>query len=132
MKILIVAALFLAGSACGAYSFPGGTVAVKATVSGHVIAIPCAPVENPANPCTGRPVSGLEIVFTSAGGAAATTTTDSTGHYAVQLDAGTWKVAFKSYMRMVSGPQSIDLTAGANVVADYVVDSGIRVPAPAA
>jgi hypothetical protein len=130
MRILLAASAVLALSACGAYSFPSGTVAARATVTGHVLAVPCTPVEQPNNPCAGRPQSGLDITFSSGGGAVVSTTTDSTGQYAVQLDAGTWKVTFKSFMRLIKGPQTITVAAGDTIVADYFVDSGIRVPVP--
>jgi hypothetical protein len=38
----------------------------------------------------------------------------------------------KNYMRIISGPTTIALSAGSTVVANYVLDSGIRVPAPGA
>jgi len=114
--------------ACGAYRFPGQTPSGTGTVSGRVTAVPCSPVEA-ANlpPCAGRPAAGLEIDFTG-NGTAVGTRTDSSGAYSVELPAGTWKVSFKSYMRIISGPPTVKVQAGSSVVADYVVDSGIRVP----
>jgi len=96
-------------------------------VSGQVTAVPCYPVQ-PANqaPCA-RPVGGLEIDF-SGNGTTVGTTTDPKGFYSVALAAGSWKVSLKSYMRIISGPAVVRVTAGSNVVANYVVDSGIRVP----
>ena len=119
-------------ASCGAYRFPAGSAGETGTVSGHVLAVPCTPVVQPNPPCAGRPVPNLEIVFTSAGGEQATAKTDSSGNYALELAAGTWSVALKSFMRVISGPKSVTVRAGGSVVADYVVDSGIRVPAPAA
>jgi hypothetical protein len=118
----------VATAACGAYHFPSDTPSGTGTVSGHVTAVPCAPIE-PANqpPCTGRPVGGLEIDFTG-NGAVVSTKTDSSGGYSVDLAAGTWKVSFKTYMRIISGPSRVTVQAGSSLVADYVVDSGIRVP----
>jgi hypothetical protein len=69
----------------------------------------------------------LEIDFTG-NGTAAGARTDLSGAYSVELAAGTWKVSFKSYMRIISGPPTVTLQAGSRVVADYLVDSGIRVP----
>jgi hypothetical protein len=128
MRALILLLLMVATAACGAYHFPAETPAGTGTVSGHVTAVPCTPVEA-ANqpPCTGRPVAGLEIDFTG-NGAAVSTRTDSSGAYSVELAAGTWKVSFKSFLRIISGPPTVTVQAGSGVVVDYVVDSGIRVP----
>jgi hypothetical protein len=101
-------------------------------VSGQVLAVPCAPVVNPNSPCAGRPVPNLEVVFTSSSGQVATAKTDSSGDYSVELAPGTWTVTLKSYMRVISGPKSVTVQAGGSVVAHYLVDSGIRLPAPAA
>jgi hypothetical protein len=126
---LVVAALAVSVAACGAYRFPSGPAAQTGTVTGQVIAIPCAPVENPETQCKGRPVPGLELVFAGAAGAVATARTDDSGSYAVQLAAGTWTVSMKGYLRIISGPQQVTVRAGETTVADYVVDSGIRLPA---
>jgi len=117
-----------ATAACGAYRFPSASPSASGTVSGHVMAVPCAPIQ-PANqpPCAGRPVAGLEIDFTGSGTSVGTRT-DSNGAYSVELAAGAWKVSFKSYLRIISGPAAVTVQAGSSVVADYLVDSGIRVP----
>jgi hypothetical protein len=128
MRTVLVVLLTMATVACGAYRFPGGGQAGTGTVGGRVTAVPCAPVEQAGQVCAGRPVPGLEIEFTG-NGASVSTRTDSGGDYSVELAAGTWKVTLKSYARIISGPPAVTVTAGANVVADYVVDSGIRVPA---
>jgi len=128
MRALLLFLLIVATAACGAYRFPGESPSATGTVSGHVMAVPCAPIQ-PANqpPCAGRPVGGLEIDFTG-NGVSVGTRTDSNGAYSAELAAGTWKVSFKSYMRIISGPPTVIVRAGSAVVADYLVDSGIRVP----
>jgi hypothetical protein len=128
MRALVLLLVIAATAACGAYHFPGATPSGTGTVSGHVVAVPCGPIEVPNQPpCTGRPVAGLVITF-NGNGAAVTTRTDSSGAYSVDLAAGTWKVNFKSFMRIISGPPTVTVQAGSSVVADYVIDSGIRVP----
>jgi hypothetical protein len=128
MRALLVLLLLVATAACGAYRFPGESPAASGTVSGHVLAAPCAPVQPVNQPkCTGRPVAGLEIDFTG-NGTTVVTHTDPNGGYSIELAAGTWKVSLKSYMRIISGPSSVTVQAGSNVVADYLVDSGMRVP----
>lgn len=130
MKYFILAALVLATAACGAYQFPGATPSGgTGTVSGHVIAVPCAPIEPGAGACARRFVTGLEVDFSDAGQRAAAVT-DTQGAYSIDLPAGTWKVTLKTYMRVVSGPAVVTVAAGSNVVADYVLDTGIRVPVP--
>ena len=69
----------------------------------------------------------MEVDF-SGNGTSVGTTTDQKGFYSVALAAGSWKVSLKSYMRIISGPRVVTITAGSSVVANYVVDSGIRVP----
>lgn len=119
--------------ACAGYSFPGGSSAGTGTITGQVLAVPCAPVEKIGSPCQGRPVANSDMVFTStASHEAVTTRTDSTGNYSVQLAAGAWDVSFKGVMRLISGPKSVNVQAGKTVFANYVVDSGIRLPAAAA
>jgi hypothetical protein len=128
MRAVLLLLLIAATAACGAYRFPAESPAATGTVSGHVMAVPCSPIEVPNQlPCAGRPVAGLEIDF-SGNGAAVSTRTDKTGAYSFELAAGTWKVSFKSFMRIISGPPTVTIKAGASVVADYLVDSGIRVP----
>ena len=126
---MLVGALMLASVACGAYQFPGASPSSGVgTVSGHVIAVPCAPIEG-AGTCAGRPVPGLEIDYTN-GDSSRHAVTDSSGAYSVELPAGTWKVRMKTFMRIVSGPAVITVAAGSTVKASYVLDTGIRVPVP--
>ncbi len=127
MKAFLIVLLVMATAACGAYRVPGPGAGGSGSVSGQVTVVPCGPVEPAAQPCVGRPVSGLEIDF-SGDGTTVAAQTDPQGYYSVQLPAGTWKVSFKSYMRIVSGPPTVAVAAGSSVVANYVVDSGIRVP----
>src|SRR5260370_31059361 len=128
MRAVLVSRLVVSIVAGGAYGFPGETPSGTGTVSGHVTVVPCSPVQA-ANlpPCAGRPAAGLEIDFTG-DGTAVGTRTDSSGAYSVELPAGTWKVSFKSFMRVISGPPTVKVQAGSSVVADYGVDSGIRLP----
>jgi hypothetical protein len=133
MRFPIVAAL--AGCvllcACGGYRFPGGPPPGTGTVSGQVTAAPCAPVEKVDAPCQGRPAAKIALIFTSPSDEQVIAQTDSSGNYAVELKAGKWAVAVKGYMRVISGPSTVTVAAGGSVVANYVVDSGIRLPAPA-
>ena len=127
MRSLLIALLLLATAACGAYRFPGEAATGTGTVSGHVVAVPCSPVAQVQPDCAGRPVAGVQIDFIG-GDSTVSTRTNPNGDYSVELAAGTWKVSFKGYMRIISGPASVTVKAGSKAVANYVVDSGIRVP----
>ena len=132
MRTALVATLFVFTTACGAYTFPGGGTSPAPNtgqVSGRVLAVPCAPVEKVNSPCPGRPIGGLELDYMAGGKVVGRTITDSDGNYSIRLEPGTYTVAFTTYMRVISGPTKISVAAGANVTANYVIDSGIRVPA---
>jgi hypothetical protein len=55
-------------------------------------------------------------------------TTGAGGNYSVELAQGTWTVSTKQFMRIVKGPLTIAVHAGDHITANFVVDSGIRVP----
>jgi hypothetical protein len=146
MRNALLVIVLVTTAACGAYHFPGpgdGT----GIVSGQVIAYPCGPVEPanqkcvpgppagacmPQDPNTGScgsyPMPGLGLVFTN-GDATRGIKTDTAGHYAIELPSGTWTVSTLNFGRIISGPETLVVTPGANIVADYVVDTGIRAAA---
>ena len=135
MRNVLLVALVLVTAACGAYNFPGA--AGTGTVTGQVKVFPCGPgLMEPAQPdfapCKMNPASvaaGIEIIFTS-DGRVTSARTNAEGSYAIDLVAGTYKVSVAKYMRIISGPSTVTVKAGATVVADYVVDSGIRTAVP--
>lgn len=131
MRMFLLALVVVGTVACGAYSFPGGAGADTGHVSGTVTVVPCAPVEQQGVPCKGTVGYGLQIVFVN-GSQTVTTTVGSSGAYAVDLPAGSWKVAFNGIARIISGPNPVNIPAGGSVVANYVVDSGMRAPGPPA
>ena len=131
MRIALLGAVVLATAACGAYQLPGASPSpAMGTVAGHVYSVPCSPVEQAGDTCAGRAVANLTILFSSPD-ASEQAVTNSVGAYSVDLAAGSWKVAFKTYMRRISGPVAVTVTAGSTTIADYVFDNGIRLPAPA-
>ena len=134
MKNAVMAALCLVfTAACGAYTFSGGQSSPtpdSGTVSGSVLAVPCAPVEKVDSPCTGRPVAGVELDYLVGTKVEGRTVTDASGKYSIRLEPGSYTVMFKNVMRVVSGPTKVSIAAGSNVVANYLLDSGIRVPVP--
>jgi len=131
---LAASAVILLTSACGAYHFPGGPPSPSpdsAHVSGSVRSVPCAPVEQVGQTCAGRPVPSLEIDYLLGTTVAKRTTTDSKGAYTVDLKVpGTYTVKFNTYMRVVSGATKLELTGPGNLTVIYLLDNGIRVPAP--
>ena len=136
MRYALLGALLVVTAACGAYAFPGGgptPTPAAGTVSGSVVSVPCAPVEQAGTTCAGRPVAKLELDFVcdqSTVEKVITAVTDSNGLYSAQLPPGSCTVKFKTYMRYISGPLNLTIQAGASIVANYVFDNGIRVPAP--
>ncbi len=74
-------------------------------------------------------MAGLEIDFTS-GNATAKTVTDSTGRYTATLAARTWSVRLVAKVHLISGPRQVTIVPGSTVTANYILDSGIRVPVP--
>jgi hypothetical protein len=129
MRNGVLAALVLVTAACGAYHLPGGSTPGTGTVAGHVLALPCAPIQPAGKQCAARPVPGLEIDYTK-GDATSKAVTDDGGNYSVRLAAGTWTVHFKTNMRIVSGPTEVSVSTDSTVTADYILDSGIRYPVP--
>ena len=133
MRNALLAALVVLLAGCGAYRFPGSAVSPtpnSGVVSGRVVAVPCAPVEQLGSPCTGRPVAGTEIDYIDGTKVIGRTVTDRNGTYTIRLDPGTYTVKFSTYMRVISGPTKVSVDPGSNTTADYVLDSGIRVPLP--
>ena len=133
--MLVLVALLVAAASCGAYQFPGESPSPSPTlergvVSGRVLAVPCAPVEQAGTTCAGRPVPKLELDYVKDGGVAASAVTDSGGAYLVSLAPGTYQVKLKTYMRVISGPLTVEVAPESSVVANYILDSGIRVPVP--
>src|SRR5215831_3829609 len=98
MRALMLAGLLTLTAACGAYQFPGpgsspSPSPSSATVTGRVLAVPCAPVEQPGpNSCAGRPVPKLEIDYVGSDSVITRTVTDSNGSYFVALGPGTYSV----------------------------------------
>ena len=145
MRIFLLVAILLTTAACGAYRFPGpGNGA--GNVHGQVVALGCGgPVQPdsaaciadptsgcPAPPnnqsCGSWPVPGIALVFTN-GTTTLVAKTDSAGAYTIDLPVGTWGVGAANFGRIVDGPQTVVVTDGGSIEADYVVDTGIRAAA---
>jgi hypothetical protein len=71
---------------------------------------------------------GLALTFTD-GSNSVSAKTGSEGSYSIDLAAGTWSVRAAGFGRIISGPMTVVVTDGAKIVANYVVDTGIRAAA---
>jgi hypothetical protein len=132
MRIALLVGLVIATASCEGYQFPGpqgGT----GTVHGQVIALACG-----GGPCLAcsidpgpqwcgapLPISGFELDFNQ-GSTSRVIKTDSAGDYSIDLPAGTWQVSAGNYGRIVQGPQTVAVSRGGSLEADYTVDTGIR------
>ena len=132
-SLLPAAVLALACTACGSYQFPGQSPEPSggpAQVSGTVLSVPCAPVEQAGETCAGKPVANLEIHYIAGSAVIQRAQTDSSGVYVVSLPAGSDAVKLNTYMRVIAGPTKLTVGEGARIVANYTLDNGIRVPQP--
>ena|SRR5579872_4599441 len=124
MRLVLVAVTALVLTACGTQA-PAPAKPTFGTVTGHVRAYPCAPVESSASPCAGRPAAHVEVDFTLGTGAPVRGITNADGAYAVQLAPGTYQVSV-GVLRLMSGAKTVTVVAGETVTDDFVFDSGIR------
>jgi hypothetical protein len=88
----------------------------------------CLPQTADNNACGEWPVAGLDLVYSN-GSTTRLTKTDNVGAYSIELPTGTWKVTTATFMRIIAGPQTLVVSAGATITANYTVDSGIRAAA---
>jgi hypothetical protein len=144
MRIALLVGLLIATAACGDYRFPG-PVNETGTVHGLVTASGCGgPVQPDARPCPAtlvpcspqaagptcgqQPISGLALIFTK-GNTSFVAKTDSAGAYSINLPVGTWSVATAPIARIIGGPQTLEVKAATSIVADFIVDTGMRAAA---
>jgi hypothetical protein len=73
-------------------------------------------------------MQGVQLYFNK-GDTTLSAKTDSNGYYSIALPSGTWSVSTRNIMRIISGPQTLDVKAGSTTVANYIVDTGIRAAA---
>jgi len=55
--------------------------------------------------------------------------TDSAGDYSISLPVGTWSVTAAAIARILSGPQTLEVKSGTSIVADFIIDTGMRAAA---
>lgn len=114
-------------AACGPGAGPPGPSGAKGTISGQVLAWPCAPVERVGSPCPGRPAPDATVQVTPAGGGPASeVVTDGMGDFSVMVPPGRYQVAVVGRRLVGTTSVAVDVEAGGTATADLVIDSGIR------
>jgi carboxypeptidase family protein len=125
MRVVLIASAVVLLSGCGPHPVTVGTT--NGTVAGHVLAWPCAPVERAGSPCPGRPAAHIEVdLVAQPSGVTTRVSTDAAGAYSVEVPAGTYSVSLAGLRRLLHGPTTVAVRAGAVTTADFVFDSGIR------
>jgi hypothetical protein len=114
--VLVVLCLALSASSCGSPNQFAAPTALMATVSGHVRQLDCTGPRS-IN-CPSHPAAGIEIGFTTRG-ASGVAVTDANGAYGIELASGTYTVHLKVSNTPLSGPGSMQVTAGQSIRADY-------------
>ncbi len=112
----IVFALALGASSCRSPDQFATPTVLMATISGYVRQLDCTGPRT-IN-CPSHPAAGIEIDFT-AGAASGVAVTDANGAYGIELASGTYKVHLKVPTSTLSGPTSIQVSAGQSIKADY-------------
>jgi hypothetical protein len=113
---MIVLGLALGASSCGSPDQFATPTVLMATISGHVRQLDCTGPRT-IN-CPSHPAAGIEIDF-AAGAASGVAVTDANGAYGIELASGTYKVHLKVSNSPLSGPTSMQVSAGQNIKADY-------------
>jgi hypothetical protein len=91
-----------------------------------VTAGPTCPVERPDQPCPPKPVSGTVTALQN-GVTVTSTVTDGAGHYALNLNAGTYSIVVDTGSVFPRCPTSnVTVAAGQRTHADIGCDTGIR------
>jgi hypothetical protein len=124
---LVLMVMVLSLSAC-AGSSTGGTGTGTAGIQGKVLLGPMCPVMVAGSPCPDRPIEADIVVTSLDGKTVATGHSDGDGTYRLSLPPGSYTVtAERSDGQLGAGkPITVDVTAGAYVRLNLLVDSGIR------
>ncbi len=122
--VIVVAALSLL-VACGATEPQSGT---NGRVSGHALAGPTCPVEQPGDPnCQPKPVQG-SVQFAQGEHVVSAVRIDASGAFAAEIPAGTYTVTVDTGGNAfpVCAPVGVEVRADADAVVDISCDTGIR------
>jgi len=122
---------FLLAAACTSLS--GGEAAETGMLTGAVAIGPICPVEQEGVPCPVPPetYAGVRVLVQSAatGRVVERVALDGEGRYRVVLPSGTYRVGLEHSLGIDRGnPQTriVRVDAGATVVSDFEIDTGIR------
>ena len=130
--IPIVAVVILAIGIGSYYSYSALTLSSpgKGRLEGQVAIGPICPVERRDNPCKPSPetYAARKIIVSKGGTRIATVDIDPTGHYSIELDAGTYTIDANrmGIDRIPELPKQIQIKTGETFKLDISVDTGIR------
>ena len=122
--VTVVAAVSLIVG-CGAASPQRGS---NGRVSGHVLAGPTCPVEQPGDPnCEPKPVQG-SVQFAQGERVVSSARIDARGAFAAEIPVGTYTVTVDTGDNAfpVCAPVEVEVRADADAVAEISCDTGIR------
>lgn len=125
MRWLIVFAVVSLIGGCGNASPIDGS---NSRVSGHVLAGPTCPVEQPGDTnCEPTPVSGT-VQFTQDGDVFDSVTVDPNGDFSIEIPAGLYTVVVDTGDNIfpMCSPVEVEVRANADSVVDIFCDTGIR------
>ncbi len=97
-------------------------------VSGHVLAGPTCPVEQPGDTdCEPMPVNGM-VQFIQDGDVIDSVTTDSSGHFSIDIRVGSYTVIVDTGDNIfpICSPVEVEVLAHVDAEVDVFCDTGIR------
>ena len=122
--VIVVAAVSLIVG-CGTASPQIGS---NGRVSGHALAGPTCPVEQPGDPnCQPKPVQG-NVQFAQGEQVVSSVRIDASGSFAAEIPAGIYTITVDTGDNAfpVCAPVEVEVRAEADVVAEISCDTGIR------
>ena len=125
MRCLIVVAVVSLIVGCGAASPQSGS---NGRVSGHALAGPTCPVEQPGDPnCQPKPVQG-SVQFAQDEHVVSSVRIDASGAFAAEIPAGTYTVTVDTGDNAfpVCTPAEVEVRTDADAVVEISCDTGIR------
>ena len=125
MRCVIVVAAVSLIVGCGTTSPRSGS---NGRVSGHALAGPTCPVEQPGDPnCQPKPVQG-SVQFAQGEHVVSSARIDASGAFAAEIPVGTYTVTVDTGDNAfpVCAPVEVEVRADAEAVAEISCDTGIR------
>lgn len=95
-------------------------------MTGTVLTAPTCPVERSGQPCPPRPVPAALVTVYAGANRVASTTADRTGHFALRLAPGAYRVQARMPAGLRSTASKHIAVAAEPVTLTITVDSGLR------